>query len=132
MSVYTHYQNSSWKANPAQRDASSRNAELYERARLERYTKGKSREKEQDDGAHEYANDAATWSNSRTDDHKPREVSNVAESERNNKGGDLSSFETDTHGNVYLKKDSSSGWRKMVKNTFRWRQHRDEEKTVVR
>lgn len=116
-------QNSSFKTDPAQRDASSRNAELYEVAR-QRRTEGHAPDRAKEHQAGQVNNDSGLiWS----DDANARRPTHRA-------SDDLPAFDVDSRGNVYLTNDGSkdsSGWRQKAKGLLKGRFPNKGDKTVV-
>lgn len=124
---YNHYQNTSFKQSPAQRDASSRNDEIHAAARRERdIAKAKAKRKDNASGsgngaqgaesAGEYGERALEWRH----DLGAATTTESGESKSEQDDKPLPDFEMDGRGNVYLK--SSGGgtrWWKKAKGACR-------------
>lgn len=143
---YNHYQNSSFKQSPAQRDASSRNDEIYAAARRQREARRASaldpkdsdspdarqtvtRESEQGGESLEWKHDlgAATTESAAAAEEGGRGREGSGEGQ----GKPLPDFEMDERGNVYLKSSGGggTGWWKKAKGALR---RKSAEPDVVR
>lgn len=138
---YNHYQNSSFKQNPAQRDASSRNDEIYAAARREREARARSKTK--DSAAADNARRTGELGRDREGEAQgdlewrhdlgaPTTTMESGEGEKRSEGDGkpLPDFEVDDRGNAYLKSGGGgSGWWKKAKGAFR---RKSAEEDVVR
>lgn len=119
---YSHYQNSSYKKSPVQRDASSRNDEIYAAARRQREASANGKNAKTADGSYGTGSEvegegAMEW---RHDLGSPTMTAKAGQEGTEYEGKPLPDFETDDRGNVYLKSSGSgSGWWKKAKGAFR-------------
>ncbi|ETN46949.1 uncharacterized protein HMPREF1541_01138 [Cyphellophora europaea CBS 101466] len=105
MQSYNHYQNSSFKTSPAQRDATSRNAAIYEAARGQRDVTSEAGA--DTDGTPKSGNHV-------TEERQEIQTADSSERRQAQQQAQLPGFETDTRGNVYLTGETgvSKLWRK--------------------
>lgn len=132
---FNHYQNSSFKNRPAQRDASSRNDEIYAAARREREAKSRGEDSTGDRDAAEARNQGEQALQWRDDLGEQTPTGNGArEQSSEGEGKPLPDFEMDARGNVYLKGGSSGGtrWWRKTKDALLRKTSRAEEHDVVR
>lgn len=123
---FSHYQNSSYKTDPVQRDASSRNAEIYAAARHQREHQSRN-----DDAGKQ----STQMSRATADSENLAWSDNIgrADSSQHNAEATLACFKVDSRGNVYRGSGSTDGfgWLKKVKSFFN-RSHRHDTDDIIR